>query len=169
MVRPASLRAMGWSGRTIAVRGRTWAGRPDTPPQRTPRLVCIMGGSGLTNAERGKPGMRNLDTPPRRWRNPGAERRLPPRRTMGLSGRTIAGRGRVGRGVRTLPLGATREAQAKRVGTVALSAPQQPGMRAGCISSIKKVKYDSVAFQGHFRGHRPQRREEGVDPAWAVP
>lgn len=74
-----------------------------------------MGGSGLTNAERGKPGTGNLDTPPRRWRNPGAERRLSPGRTMDLSGRTIAGWGRVGRGVRTLPLGATREARAMRV------------------------------------------------------
>lgn len=34
---------------------------------------------------------------------------------MDLSGRTIAGWGRVGRGVRTLPLGATREARAMRV------------------------------------------------------
>lgn len=96
-----------------------------------------MGGPGLTNAERGKPGTGTLDTPPHRWRNPGAERRLPLRRTVGLSGRTIADRGRVGRGFRTLPLGATREARAKRVGVVALSAPRWPGMRADSISSVK--------------------------------
>lgn len=132
--RPASQHAMGRSGRTIAVRGRTWAGRPDTPPQRTPHLVCAMGGPGLTNAERGKPGTGNLDTPPHLRRNRGAERCLSLRRTMGLSGRTIADPGRVGRGFRTLPLGASREARAKRVGIVALSAPRWPGMRAGSTS-----------------------------------
>lgn len=39
------------------------------------------------------------------------------------SGCTIADPGRVGRGFRTLPLGATPEARAKRVGAVALSVP----------------------------------------------
>lgn len=42
-------------------------------------------------------------------------------------------------------------------------------MRAAAISSsVKYVKYDSMVFQGHLRGHRHQIRQDGVDPAPAV-
>lgn len=135
--RPASLQAMGRSGRTTAVTGEALGGASGHAPSVNSPLAVRSGRGGPHQREAGEAGNWGI------WTRPliAGETREPnvvsPRGAQ-WSYRALPSPTReVGRGFRTLPLGATPEARAKRVETVAGSVPLRPGRRAGSLFSCK--------------------------------